>query len=261
MWTDTHAHLYLEQYKDDRSQMIERALLAKISGIYLPDIDSRTSAALWTMVDEYPGLCYGMAGLHPCSVNDSVEIELEHVFKTLQEGRPVAVGEVGLDYYWDKTYIDLQQKAFRRQIEWARDMDLPIIIHSRESLEDTISTIEEMNKGDLRGIFHCFNGTVEQARRVMGTGFLLGLGGVITFRNVDLDEVIKTVDRNGFVLETDAPYLSPVPFRGKRNESSYIPYIGNYISEVLQVASTEIAEWTSATAAKLFHPPVTKDGL
>jgi TatD DNase family protein len=255
MWIDTHAHIYLEQFNEDRPQLIKRALELGVERIYLPDIDSKTTDSLWSLVAKYPDVCFGMTGLHPCSVKETVDVELEHVHRVLESGKAVAVGEVGLDYYWDKTHIDLQKSAFKQQIEWARDRDLPIVIHSRDSLDDTIGVIEELSRGDLRGIFHCFNGTVDQAKRIMDVGFMMGFGGVVTFKNVDLDDVLRIVEQDAFVIETDAPYLSPVPHRGRRNESSYIPIIGEYIALVQNLNFEEIAANTTRNAINLFHRP------
>lgn len=251
MWIDTHAHLYLDQFAEDRDLMMKRALDAGVEHFFLPDIDKRTTDSLDDLVASYKGHCHPMSGLHPCSVKENYEEELRHVRERLDQGM-VAVGEVGLDYYWDTSFVDQQQDAFERQIEWARELDLPIIIHSRDSLDDTIGTIERMSKGDLKGIFHCFNGDLEQMKRIRDVGFLIGLGGVITFKKVLMDDVIMQVDNNGFVLETDAPYLSPVPNRGKRNESAYIPLIGEYIAEVRKTTSEDIARMTSENAMKLF---------
>ncbi|MDX1685618.1 MAG: TatD family hydrolase [Saprospiraceae bacterium] len=253
MWIDTHCHLYLKQFDEDREEMVKRAISNDVRHMFLPDIDSSTTGRLDDLISSYPANCHRISGLHPCSVKDNYEDELAHVQERLF-GREdvVAVGETGLDYYWDKSHIDEQQRAFERQIEWARELELPIIIHSRDSLDETIGTIEKMTRGDLRGIFHCFNGTEAQAKRIMDIGFHMGLGGVVTFKNADLDGVVKLISDESFLLETDAPYLAPVPHRGKRNESAYIPVIGEYVAKVRKCPVDEVARITTANALELF---------
>lgn len=253
MWIDTHAHLYLPQFDDDRDQVMEDLKGHGVDAVYLPDIDSSTSDALDRVIRDFP-FCRPMTGLHPCSVKEDVEKELAHVKDRLEcvDGL-AALGEIGLDYYWDKSYIDAQQKAFELQVEWARERQLPVVIHSRDSLEDTISTIERLSKGDITGVFHCFNGTLDQAKRIMDVGFLMGLGGVVTFKKANLDDMIRSLTVESFVLETDAPYLSPVPYRGKRNESAYIPIIGEYIAQVREEEVEAIAKQTSENARRCFR--------
>ena len=252
-WIDTHAHLYLEQFNEDRDQVVARCRERGVHRVCLPDIDSSTTQRLRKMVDDYPGFAFGMSGLHPCSVHENVKEQLEHVKSQLGAVPQIAVGEIGLDYYWDKSFIEDQKKAYRVQIEWARELDLPIIIHSRDSLEDTISIIEELSRGDLRGIFHCFNGDMTQARRIVDVGFKVGLGGVITFKKVDMDDVLRWLPDDSYVLETDAPYLAPTPHRGKRNESSYIPLVGEYLGAVKNYDLEAIAEITTRNAEELFR--------
>lgn len=252
MWIDTHAHLYLDKFDEDRMEMIDRAVDARVGHVFLPDIDSGTSDDLDALVEQCPQ-CHVMSGLHPCSVKKGYKAELEHVFHRLETlSDIVGVGEVGLDYYGDKTHVNEQQEAFEIQIEWARERSLPIIIHSRDSLDDTISTIEKKTRGDLTGIFHCFNGTLEQLERIVNVGFLVGIGGVVTFKNVDLDEMLRAIPRESYVLETDAPYLSPDPYRGKRNESSYIPVIGQYVAKVRGEEVNVIESVTTENALNLF---------
>ena len=252
-WIDTHAHLYLKQFDDDRDEVVARCRERGVHRVCLPDIDNSTTQSLRKMVNDHPDFAYGMSGLHPCSVHEDVKEQLEHVRTQLTTVPQIALGEIGLDYYWDKTFVEDQKMAYRVQIEWAREMDLPIIIHSRDSLDDTISIIEELSRGDLRGVFHCFNGDMKQAKRIVEVGFKVGLGGVITFKKVDMDDVLRWLPDNAYVLETDAPYLAPTPYRGKRNESSYIPIIGEYMAGVKNYDLEVISEITTRNAEELFR--------
>lgn len=252
---DTHAHLYLEDYDQDLEEVISRIRAARISRIYLPNIDADHILSMKERVSTYPDLFYPMMGLHPCSVKpDSYVEELNAVRKELSEhpGYYHAVGEIGIDLYWDKTTRDIQEQAYRLQIEWAIEYNLPIVIHSRDSLDLTISVIEDMKVDGLTGIFHCFNGTIEQAHRIMELGFLMGIGGVVTFKNAGVDKVVAQLPLTSLVLETDAPYLTPVPFRGKRNESSYLTYIADKIAEVKDVNVEEVIDKTTRNALELF---------
>ena len=226
-----------------------------VEKVCLPDIDRSTTDRLDELVARFPGWAYAMTGLHPCSVKDNYKTEIAHIQEQLANKPVIAIGEIGLDYYWDKTFVKEQNLAFREQVELARAHSLPIVIHSRDSLDDTISTIEELTKGDLRGIFHCFNGTMAQAQRIVNAGFLVGLGGVITFKKVDMDETLRWLPEGSFVLETDSPYLAPAPYRGKRNSSEYIPLIGEYLARVRNVDIEDIASMTSDAAKKLFRFP------
>ena len=232
MFIDTHAHLYLKQFNGDLLDTLQRAKRSGVEKILLPDIDASTTKALWELVDLSEGVCLGMSGLHPCSVKADFESQLEHVFRVAEEKPVVAIGETGLDYYWDTSLVEEQKAAFDRQIVYARENDLPIVIHSRDSLDDTIAMIEARQNGRLKGVFHCFNGSLEQMRRIQDVGFLMGLGGVVTFKNARMDDVLIEIDRESYVFETDAPYLSPVPYRGKRNESSYIPLVAQKMADV-----------------------------
>lgn len=252
MWIDTHAHLYLKQFNEDRGDVLKRAEQVGVERILLPDIDSSTTAELWKMVDDYSDLCYGMSGLHPCSVEADYKSQLEHVENIAGTKPIVAIGEIGLDYYWDTSKVTEQQAAYEWQIELAKTLGLPIVIHSRDSLDDTIATVERLQNGDLAGVFHCFNGSLDQMRRIQDVGFLMGLGGVITFKNAKMGDVIRQIDLNHVVFETDAPYLSPVPFRGKRNESSYVPHVARHFSDIREADISEVERISTDNAMKLF---------
>lgn len=253
IFTDTHAHLYDEQFADDRAEMINNAIDAGVTKMYLPNCDSTTIESMMQLSAQFPDNCYPMMGLHPCYVKDNYKEELAIVDKHLAENKFYAVGEIGLDYYWDLTYKEQQIEAFKMQIDLALEYDLPIVIHSRESLQDTIDIVREKQNGKLNGIFHCFSGNAEEAKQAIETGLYLGIGGVVTFKNSKLPEVLKEVDLSRLVLETDAPYLAPTPYRGKRNESSYIPLIAKKIAEIKQVSIEEVARITTENTAKIFN--------
>jgi TatD DNase family protein len=249
---DTHCHLYGQEFVQDIQAVIERAENEGVQQFYLPAIDSEVIDAMLQLEKDFPGKCFAMMGLHPCSVKEDYQQELTLVSEWLGKRPFKAVGEIGLDYYWDKTFVEAQQQAFHQQIEWALLYQLPIVIHSRESMADSIRIVQEHQKGDLRGIFHCFTGTLEEAQQIIDLGFYLGIGGVITYKNTHLREVLKAVSMDHIVLETDAPYLTPVPFRGKRNESSYLKYIVEKVAEVKEISVSAAAAITSANAKKIF---------
>lgn len=253
IFTDTHAHLYDEQFADDRAEMINSAIDAGVTKMYLPNCDSTTIESMMQLSVQFPDNCYPMMGLHPCYVKNNYKEELAIVDKHLAENKFYAVGEIGLDYYWDLTYKEQQIEAFKMQIDRALEYDLPIVIHSRESLQDSIDIVREKQNGKLNGIFHCFSGNAEEAKQAIETGLYLGIGGVVTFKNSKLPEVLKEVDLSRLVLETDAPYLAPTPYRGKRNESSYIPLIAEKIAEIKQVSIEEVARITTENTAKIFN--------
>ena len=250
---DTHTHLYSKTFAGDIQQVMERAEKEGVERFYLPAIDSQSLEAMLELEKAWPGKCFAMMGLHPCSVKEDYEKELKLVDEWLAKRPFSAVGEIGLDYYWDKTYIKEQELAFRRQIEWALHYRLPIVIHSRESMADSIRIVREHQKGDLNGIFHCFTGTLDEARQIIDLGFYLGIGGVLTYKNTHLREVLSALDLDQMVLETDSPYLTPVPFRGKRNESSYIKYVAEALAAVKNMPVEEVAKITSANAQKIFE--------
>jgi len=249
---DTHCHLYGQDFTKDIKAVIERAENEGVRRFYLPAIDSEVIDAMLQLELDFPGKCFAMMGLHPCSVKEDYREELALVEQWLAKRPFKAVGEIGLDYYWDKTFIDAQKEAFHQQIEWALHYRLPIVIHSRESMADSIEIVRQHQKGNLGGIFHCFTGTLEEAQQIIGLGFYLGIGGVVTYKNTHLREVLKAVSMDHIVLETDAPYLTPVPFRGKRNESSYLKYIVEKVAEVKEIPVEEAAAITSENAKKIF---------
>ena len=229
-WIDTHAHIYLKEFDPDREEMLTRAREADVTKIYMPNIDRQSVDALLESEARYGDQCVAMMGLHPCSVKKDFEQELYHVEEWLTKRKFAAVGEMGTDLYWDKTFWEQQQEAFRLQVLLAKKFNLPIVIHCRESIDQTIGLLEKLVSDDLTGIFHCFSGNLEQANKIIAMGFYLGLGGVATFKNGGLDMVIPDIGLENIVLETDSPYLAPVPHRGKRNEPSYIPEIAQKIA-------------------------------
>ena len=253
MIIDTHTHLYLSNFSSDIDEVIKRAEEEGVKKFYLPSIDSSETENLLTLEKKYPGVCFAMMGLHPCSVKENYKDELKLVYGLLQKRKFAAVGEIGLDFYWDKTFTHQQYESFHKQIEWALQFDLPVVLHTREAQQQSIDVIKEYAGKNLRGIFHCFSGTLQNALDIIGTGFYLGIGGVITYKNSGLAEVIKEIDLKHIVLETDSPYLTPVPFRGKRNESSYLKYIVQKIAEVKNIPAEEVAQITSKNAEEIFN--------
>lgn len=251
-FTDTHTHLYDEQLATDEAEMIQRALDAGVSKMYMPNCDSSTIAGMMRVAAQYPQHCFPMMGLHPCYVKDNYREELEIVKQQLAENKFYAVGEIGLDYYWDLTYKAQQIDAFEQQIDLALLHDLPIVIHSRESLQDCIDIVRHKQNGALKGIFHCFSGNEQEAQQIVELGMFLGIGGVLTFKNSKLPEAVKNISLDNMVLETDAPYLAPTPYRGKRNESSYIPLVAEKLAEIKQKPREEIAAITTSNAGKIF---------
>lgn len=249
---DSHCHLYSEGMIEQADAVIERARAKGVNKFYFPAIDSETHEAMVGLEARYPGICFSMMGLHPCSVQADYREELKVVRGWLERRRFVAVGEIGLDYYWDTSFKDQQQEAFRTQIEWALEFGYPIVIHTRNAMEDTLNIVDEYVDRGLRGIFHCFSGNAAEAERIMRTGFYFGIGGVLTYKNSGLAEAIKDVPLERMVLETDAPYLAPVPFRGKQNESSYLVYIAGKLAEVKGVSIGEVCRVTSASAQNIF---------
>ncbi|MGN6435823.1 MAG: TatD family hydrolase, partial [Agriterribacter sp.] len=222
---DTHCHLYSEDFERDRKEMIARAQDEGVARFYLPNIDSSSIKGMLELENDYPGVCFPMMGIHPCYIKENYKEELRIVEEWLQKRHFAAVGEIGLDFYWDKTYTSQQYEAFHQQIAWAKQYKLPIVIHTREAMQQGIDVVKEHAGKDLRGIFHCFGGSVNEAQQIVSMGFLLGIGGVLTYKKSGLREVLKEISLEHVVLETDAPYLTPVPFRGKRNESAYLKYI------------------------------------
>jgi TatD DNase family protein len=251
-YIDTHAHIYLDDFKDDRGDMLRRAQDNGVEKIYMPNIDQTSIDDMLRLEESSGGVCVPMMGLHPCYVKDDFEAQLSLVESWLAKRRFAAVGEIGTDLYWDKTYWEQQQEAFRIQVEWAKRYQLPVVIHCRESIDQTIELVEKAQDGSLTGVFHCFSGTLEQAERIVALGFLLGIGGVATFRKGGLDPVLPYIGLEHLVLETDSPYLAPVPYRGKRNEPSYIPLVASRIAELKNIAVESVQKTTTDNALRLF---------
>ncbi|KEO72761.1 TatD family hydrolase [Anditalea andensis] len=249
---DTHAHIYSTKYDSDRDEVIARCIDYGVNKIYMPNIDVESIDPMLEAELKYPEVCIPMMGLHPCDVTKGFEQQL-YVMEDWINKRPfVAVGEIGLDLYWDKTYYDQQKEALKIQISWAREKQLPIILHCRASLPETIALVKEELDENLTGIFHCFSGSEEQAREIIEMGFLLGIGGVATFKNGGMDKVLPKIGINHLVLETDGPFLAPVPHRGKRNSPEYIPIIAEKISELTDTSLENVAEVTNNNAARIF---------
>ncbi len=250
--TDTHTHLYLEAFDEDRSQMIKRALDSQISRFFVPAIDSTYTKALLDLEAKYPDYVYLMMGLHPTHVKENYKQELKHVEQMLNAHKFYAVGETGIDLYWDKSTLSIQQEAFRFQIKLAKQHRLPIVIHCRDSFDEIFEILEEEKDNDLFGIFHCFTGTFDQAIKAISYNMKLGIGGVVTFKNGKIDQFLNQIELKHIVLETDSPYLSPTPYRGKRNESSYIKNVLKRVSEIYEVTEEHIAEITTNNSIEIF---------
>ena len=249
---DTHCHLYSEEFAADIEEVIKRAEMEGVTQFYLPAIDSTCTEAMLNLETRFPGKCIAMMGLHPCYVKDNYKDELKLVEEWLGKRKFAAIGEIGLDHYWDKTHVKEQEEAFRLQIEWALQYKLPIVIHTRNAMQQTIDIVKEYSPRGLKGIFHCFGGSLESANEIIEAGFYLGIGGVVTYPKAGLSEVLQHISLDHLVLETDAPYLTPVPFRGKRNESSYLKYVLEKIAEAKNVSIEEVAAATTANAQKIF---------
>ena len=251
IFTDSHTHLYDERLIADDNQ-VQRAIDAGVTKMYMPNCDNTTIAGMLYLADKWPANCMPMMGLHPCYVKADYKDELAIVADWLQKRKFYAVGEIGLDYYWDMTFKKEQTEAFETQIDLALQYDLPIVIHSRESTQDCIDIVRKKQNGKLRGIFHCFSGTMEEALQIIELDFYLGIGGGLTYKKGPLPDIIKEMPLAHIILETDAPYLAPVPYRGKRNESSYIPIIAQKIAEIKNIPIEEVATVTTSNAEKVF---------
>ena len=249
---DTHTHLYLKQFNNDVDQVITKAIDHNITKLVFPSIDSSHMEKMYELKNRYPKNIFLMTGLHPVYVKDNYKDELDQVLKSLIDHDFVAVGEIGIDLYWDKTFLKQQQDAFEFQIELALENKLPIVIHCREGFDEIFEILEKFKSKKMTGIFHCFTGTLDQANKSVQMGFKLGIGGVVTFKNGGIDKLIKDIDLKNIVLETDSPYLAPVPFRGKRNESFYITYVLKKISEIYNISEKEVAEITTKNSKKIF---------
>jgi TatD DNase family protein len=249
---DTHTHLYLDEFNTDLEAVMDRAFGAGVESFYLPAIDSTENEALLSLEKKYPGKVHAMAGLHPCSVKENYLEELSLIEKQLDKRQFAALGETGLDFYWDKTFTEQQYKSLHRHAEWALHYNRPIVLHTRNATQQTINVIKPYAARGLRGIFHCFGGNATEAKEIVGLGFALGIGGVITFKNAGLQQALADIELEDLVLETDAPYLSPAPYRGKRNESSYLPYIVQKLAEIKNKDVREVAFITTNNAKRIF---------
>ena len=249
---DTHTHLYLKQFNEDIDLVIKRSKEIGVNKFIFPAIDSSRFDSMHSLKGKYPDNIYLMSGLHPTNVKENYKNELDFVVDSLKTHDYVAIGEIGIDLYWDKSFLNEQQEAFTFQIRLAIKHDLPIVIHCREAFDEIFEILDKENCDKLRGVFHCFTGTLEQAKRAIDLDFVLGIGGVVTFKNGGIDKFLNQIDLKHIVLETDAPYLAPVPFRGKRNESSYIIYVIDKLSEIYGLSKEEIADITTKNAEKVF---------
>jgi TatD DNase family protein len=253
VFTDTHTHLYLDAFEKDRNEVVNNAIEKGIRYMMLPNIDSSSVDGLLALCRQFPDNCFPMMGLHPTSVKDNYLEELEVVRSWHEERKFYAVGEIGIDLYWDTSHLREQEDAFRQQIQLAKSLGLPIVIHTRNSFDEIFQVIDELFEPGLKGVFHCFTGNLEQANKIRSWGFKLGIGGVVTFKNSGLDKIIPEMDLEDIILETDSPFLAPVPYRGKRNESAYILYIAEKVASLKGTELEEVASVTTATARELFH--------
>ena len=249
---DTHTHLYGEAFDEDRTEMVQRAVQTGITQMYLPNIDAESIQPMYDLCTLFPDNCFAMMGLHPGSINENWEAELEIIRLNLFSNDHIAVGEIGMDLYWDKTFKAQQAEAFRIQIIWAKELHLPIVIHAREAFDEIFEVLESERSDDLFGIFHCFTGTKQQAEKAISYNMKLGIGGVVTFKNGKIDQFLNEIELKHIVLETDAPYLAPIPYRGKRNESAYITEVVDKLATIYQLSFDEIAKITTQNSKDIF---------
>ena len=250
--TDTHTHLYYETDAAKRAALMQRCAENHVDRLFLPNVDAESVVKLFELTAAYPANCYPMLGLHPCSVKESWEAELATIVNAKRDHKIYAIGEIGIDLYWDKTTLEAQVTAFKKQIAWAKELKLPIVIHCRDAFNEVFEVLEQEKDDDLKGIFHCFTGTLEQAEKVIALGFYLGIGGVLTYKNAGLDKILPEIDLRRIVLETDSPYLTPVPYRGKPNESSYLIYVAQKVAELHQISIETVAEITTQNSKLVF---------
>lgn len=253
MLIDTHTHIYSDEFNGDLDDVISRSLENGVKKLLLPNIDSSTIKPMLDLSARYKGICYPMMGIHPTSVNEDFEEELEVVQYWLGKRKFYGIGEIGIDLYWDDSFREEQEYVFRRQLKFAQQLNLPVVIHTRDSFEIAYENILKVNNDNLKGVFHCFTGNIEQARKVLDLGFKIGVGGIVTFKNSGIDKLVAQLKPEDIVLETDAPYLAPTPYRGKRNESSYISYVSNKVAEIFELPIEQIESITSQTAIDLFQ--------
>lgn len=249
---DTHSHIYSDQFDDDRDLIIERAIQQGVSKIILPSIDSTYTKKMYALENQFPENIFIMMGLHPCDVKENYLEELSFIENELNSRKFCAIGEIGIDLYWDKTTLEIQKYAFQKQIQWAKKYKLPINIHCRDAFNEVFEVLELEKGDDLFGVFHCFTGTLEDAKKAISYNLKLGIGGVVTFKNGKIDQFLNQIPLTEIVLETDAPYLAPMPYRGKRNESSYIPFIAEKLAEIYNIPLSEVAKITTQTAESIF---------
>jgi TatD DNase family protein len=250
--TDTHTHLYYETDPQALTALMQRSLDNQVSRLFLPNVDVASIPLVMNLANLYPQHCFPMLGLHPCDVKETYKEELASIYAAIPVQKIYAIGEIGIDLYWDKTTLASQIEAFKTQINWAKDLNLPIVIHCRDAFEEVYALLLKHHDEKLRGIFHCFTGTLEQARQIIALGFYLGIGGVVTYKNAGLDAVVAQVPVDYLVLETDSPYLPPVPFRGKPNESSYLLHIAQKVADLHQISIQELARITTENSSKIF---------
>lgn len=254
LFIDTHTHLFGEAFDEDRTEIVQNAIKSGVEKMLLPNIDVASIDKVFKLAQQFPANCYPMMGLHPGSVGENYQADLVEIKKALFSNPCVAVGEIGMDLYWDKTFISEQADAFRTQILWSKELKLPIVIHARDAFDEIFEIVDELNDNDLTGVFHCFTGNEQQAKHILNYGgFKLGIGGVVTYKKSELPEVLKSIDLEALILETDSPYLPPVPFRGKRNESSYLLHVAEKLEEIYQVPLKVIADQTTKNALELFN--------
>lgn len=250
--TDTHTHLYYETDEVKQAELMQRCLDSDVTRLFLPNVDIASIAKIDALVQKYPENCFAMAGLHPCDVKEDYELVLDQICESLMDRQIYAIGEIGIDLYWDKTTLEFQKAAFKEQIKWAKDLDLPIVIHCREAFAEVFEVLEQEKDEQLRGILHCFTGNLDQALKAIELGFYLGIGGVVTYKNGGLEDVLNHIPLEHIVLETDSPYLAPVPYRGKPNESSYLVFIAQKVADIYGVSVEEIARVTTSNSEKIF---------
>ena len=254
MFIDTHTHLFSDAFDDDRKLVVQRAIDAGVEKMLLPNIDIASIEPMHRLCSDFPDHCFPMMGIHPGSVKENWEKDLHQVYTYLKEGKYVAVGEIGMDLYWDKTFLDEQKQAFEQQVIWAKEFQLPIVIHAREAFDEIFEIVDRHNDAQLTGVFHCFTGTSSQAKRILEYGgFKLGIGGVLTYKKAKLEVSLVDVPLNELVLETDSPYLTPTPYRGKRNESAYLLFVVERLADIYGVTLKEVEEVTTKSAMELFN--------
>lgn len=252
IFTDTHTHIYYEQEPEKQAELMNRCLENGVERLFLPNVDVASIVMIDGMVAKYPTHCFAMAGLHPCDVKDGYQSNLDEIYASIARRKIYAIGEIGIDLYWDKTTLVHQQDAFRQQINWAKELGLPIVIHCREAFDEVFEVLESERDEKLRGIFHCFTGNLAQAKQAIDLNFYLGIGGVVTYKKAGLDLVLAQLSIDNVVLETDSPYLAPVPFRGKPNESSYLIYVAQKVADIFQLSIEEVARITTENSVKVF---------